>query len=62
MGSGARRLFYLDQKQPTTLYRYWLNGNGTQAAFYDNPNVLTISIHQDRCYPQDPVDESDGWT
>jgi acetoin utilization deacetylase AcuC-like enzyme len=27
------------------------HGNGTQAAFYDNPNVLTISIHQDGRYP-----------
>lgn len=27
------------------------HGNGTQAAFYDNPNVLTISIHQDNLYP-----------
>jgi acetoin utilization deacetylase AcuC-like enzyme len=27
------------------------HGNGTQAAFYDNPEVLTISIHQDRNYP-----------
>ena len=29
------------------------HGNGTQAAFYDNADVLTISIHQDRRYPQD---------
>ena len=27
------------------------HGNGTQAAFYDDPNVLTISIHQDNCFP-----------
>ena len=27
------------------------HGNGTQAAFYDDPNVLTISIHQDNLYP-----------
>ncbi|WP_412050596.1 class II histone deacetylase [Hoeflea sp. Naph1] len=29
------------------------HGNGTQWAFYDDPNVLTISIHQDRLYPLD---------
>ena len=29
------------------------HGNGTQWAFYDDPNVLTISIHQDRLYPQE---------
>jgi acetoin utilization deacetylase AcuC-like enzyme len=27
------------------------HGNGTQAAFYDDPNVLTISVHQDGRYP-----------
>jgi acetoin utilization deacetylase AcuC-like enzyme len=27
------------------------HGNGTQAAFYDNPDVLTISVHQDGRYP-----------
>mgnify|MGYP006266037287 CR=1 FL=1 len=27
------------------------HGNGTQAAFYDDPSVLTISVHQDGCYP-----------
>lgn len=29
------------------------HGNGTEAIFYDDPNVLTISIHQDRNYPMD---------
>jgi len=29
------------------------HGNGTQDAFYDDPRVLTISIHQDRNYPFD---------
>jgi len=29
------------------------HGNGTQEAFYDNPNVLTISIHQDGLFPRD---------
>lgn len=29
------------------------HGNGTQKAFYDNPEVLTISIHQDNFYPAD---------
>jgi acetoin utilization deacetylase AcuC-like enzyme len=27
------------------------HGNGTQAIFYDRPDVLTISIHQDGCFP-----------
>jgi hypothetical protein len=27
------------------------HGNGTQRAFYEAPNVLTISIHQDNLYP-----------
>lgn len=29
------------------------HGNGTQDAFYDDPSVLTISIHQDRAFPPD---------
>jgi acetoin utilization deacetylase AcuC-like enzyme len=29
------------------------HGNGTQDVFYDDPNVLTISLHQDRLYPRD---------
>jgi acetoin utilization deacetylase AcuC-like enzyme len=29
------------------------HGNGTEAAFIDDPSVLTLSIHQDRCYPID---------
>jgi len=27
------------------------HGNGTQAIFYEDPRVLTISIHQDNCFP-----------
>ena len=27
------------------------HGNGTESVFYDNPNVLTISIHEDSLYP-----------
>jgi acetoin utilization deacetylase AcuC-like enzyme len=27
------------------------HGNGTQDAFYDDPSVLTISLHQDGAYP-----------
>ena len=27
------------------------HGNGTQQAFYSDPNVLTISIHQEMLYP-----------
>ncbi len=29
------------------------HGNGTEAAFWTDPNALTISIHQDRFYPPD---------
>jgi acetoin utilization deacetylase AcuC-like enzyme len=29
------------------------HGNGTQAAFVDDPTVLTISLHQDNCFPPD---------
>lgn len=29
------------------------HGNGTQAAFYDEPRALTISLHQDRLFPTD---------
>lgn len=29
------------------------HGNGTESAFYDNPNVLTISLHEDSLYPHD---------
>lgn len=29
------------------------HGNGTEACFYDNPDVLTISLHQDNLFPQD---------
>ncbi|MCC7410935.1 MAG: class II histone deacetylase [Gammaproteobacteria bacterium] len=29
------------------------HGNGTQAAFWKDPRALTISIHQDRCFPPD---------
>jgi len=34
------------------------HGNGTEDAFYDDPSVLTISIHQDGCFPpgSGPVD------
>jgi len=27
------------------------HGNGTETAFYDDPNVLTISVHQDNWFP-----------
>ena len=29
------------------------HGNGTQKAFYSDPNTLTVSIHQDNWYPHD---------
>ncbi|MCF2905253.1 class II histone deacetylase [Octadecabacter sp. CECT 8868] len=38
------------------------HGNGTEAIFYDDPNVLTISIHQERNYPMDTGDFSDRGT
>ncbi|MCF5724130.1 class II histone deacetylase [Pseudomonas syringae] len=27
------------------------HGNGTQSIYYTRPDVLTISVHQDRCFP-----------
>jgi acetoin utilization deacetylase AcuC-like enzyme len=27
------------------------HGNGTQSIFYERPDVLTISVHQDKCFP-----------
>ena len=27
------------------------HGNGTQAIFYNSPDVLTLSLHQDKCFP-----------
>ncbi len=35
------------------------HGNGTEAIFYDDPDVLTISMHQERNYPMDTGDFSD---
>lgn len=29
------------------------HGNGAQSIFYDDPNTLTISLHQDRVFPPD---------
>ena len=29
------------------------HGNGTEAVFYERPDVLTISLHQERCFPAD---------
>jgi acetoin utilization deacetylase AcuC-like enzyme len=29
------------------------HGNGTQSVFYSDPDVLTISVHQDRLFPKD---------
>lgn len=34
------------------------HGNGTEAVFIDDPDVLTISIHQERNYPADTGDAS----
>lgn len=35
------------------------HGNGTEAAFIDNADVLTISLHQDGCYPLDTGAKTD---
>lgn len=35
------------------------HGNGTEAIFYEDPDVLTISIHQERNYPMDTGDFAD---
>lgn len=35
------------------------HGNGTEAVFYEDPNVLTISLHQERNYPLDTGDFAD---
>ncbi len=35
------------------------HGNGTEAIFYDRPDVLTISLHQERNYPMDTGDVAD---
>jgi acetoin utilization deacetylase AcuC-like enzyme len=38
------------------------HGNGQQAIFYDDPSVLTISIHQDLCFPPDSGYMADNGT
>lgn len=35
------------------------HGNGTEAIFYDDPEVFTLSLHQDRNYPMDTGDFAD---
>lgn len=35
------------------------HGNGTEQAFWSDPSVLAISLHQDRCYPDDSGFPSD---
>lgn len=35
------------------------HGNGTEALFYEDPSVLTISLHQERNYPLDTGDAED---
>jgi acetoin utilization deacetylase AcuC-like enzyme len=32
------------------------HGNGTEAIFYDDPSVLTVSLHEDRMFPIDTGD------
>ena len=38
------------------------HGNGTEAIFYEDADVLTISIHQERNYPMDTGDANDTGT
>ncbi|WP_408898515.1 class II histone deacetylase [Nocardioides sp. R1-1] len=38
------------------------HGNGTQKAFYDDPDTLTISLHQDRVFPPDSGDVTERGT
>ncbi len=38
------------------------HGNGTEAIFYGDPEVLTVSIHQERNYPMDTGDFADRGT
>jgi acetoin utilization deacetylase AcuC-like enzyme len=35
------------------------HGNGTEAIFYEDPDVLTVSLHQERNYPLDKGDFAD---
>lgn len=35
------------------------HGNGTQAIYYDDPNTLTISLHQENCFPAGYSGEND---
>ena len=35
------------------------HGNGTEAIYYDDPDVLTVSLHQERNYPMDTGDFAD---
>ncbi len=36
------------------------HGNGTQAAFWEDPRALTISVHQDNCFPPNsgPIEDN----
>ncbi|VAW05277.1 Deacetylases, including yeast histone deacetylase and acetoin utilization protein [hydrothermal vent metagenome] len=36
------------------------HGNGAEKIFWNDPSVLTISIHQDRCFPPDSGDMCDN--
>jgi acetoin utilization deacetylase AcuC-like enzyme len=35
------------------------HGNGTQSIYYEDPHTLTISLHQDRCFPPGYSGEED---
>lgn len=35
------------------------HGNGTQDVFYEDPDVLTISLHQEKLYPRDSGERSE---
>jgi acetoin utilization deacetylase AcuC-like enzyme len=36
------------------------HGNGTEAIFWDDPNVLTVSIHQESCFPPGASGQADA--
>ncbi len=51
--AGAYALQYLGAKRVAFVDWDVHHGNGTEACFYDNPNALTISLHQANWFPQD---------
>ncbi len=50
--AGAYALKHLGTKRIAFVDWDVHHGNGTEACFYDNPNALTISLHQDDWFPR----------